>query len=164
MKYITAIFLVFLLLGCKTTETVEIRPETKLESKVAKIENELTKLEKQIENKNEQEETPLNQMEVLPPGLMVQSNKPVMCGEIGEFMTRMYKKYGETPILVGETSVRFPDGTIKMNIVTMLFNSETKSFTFIEQMPIDDRLVCMLASGKITRIKKGLVPSNISFK
>ena len=159
MKYITAIFLVFLLLGCKTTETVETNLETKLEN----IENDLTKLEKQIEKKNE-EKNSSEEMGSFPPGFIVKSAKPIVCGEIGEFMTRMYKSYGEIPVLIGETSTRFQDGRVKLNIVTMLFNLETKSFTFIEQNPIDDRLVCMLASGKITRIKKeGLIPSNINF-
>ena len=103
-------------------------------------------------------------MESVPPGFMVQSNKPIVCGEIGEFMTRMYKSYGEIPVLVGESSTRFQNGRVKINIVTMLFNLETKSFTFIEQNPIDERLVCMLTSGTITRIKKeGLIPSNINF-
>ena len=48
---------------------------------------------------------PLEQMETIPPGLVLKSAKSVFCGEAGELMTNMVKKFEEMPVLLGEVPV-----------------------------------------------------------
>ena len=91
-------------------------------------------------------------METLPPGLIVKSVKPVICGEVAEMMNNFHKRFGEKAVLVAEDQVRLQDGTVRKGMVTMLYNEETQSYTFLEQMPADERLICVLSAGKIIRV------------
>ena len=145
----------FLLVSCQTTQSAETT-QIKSESETQKVVEEKKKEEVIVEN-------PLANMETLPPGLVVKSVKPVICGEIGEMMNNFHKRFGEKPVLAGEEHVRLHDGTVRKGMVTMLYNEETQSFTFLEQMPADERLICVLSAGKIIRvnIKNSAVGSSL---
>jgi hypothetical protein len=60
----------------------------------------------------------------------------------------MYTKYGERPVFLGESKALHP--TTGYNItpmVTITYNDETGSFTVLEQMPLEERLLCILVVG-----------------
>lgn len=157
-KIFISLLSVFLLIGCKTTEDPK---SASLETKLAKIETEINNLEKEIkkeeETKPSETEVVTALPEVLPPGLTIQSMKPVICGETGEIFTRMGRKYGERAVMGGQNPTRMPDGSIRNGLTAMLYNAETKTYTFLEQMPGDDRIMCMLSSGTMMTIRKDLL-------
>ena len=132
MRYIISIFLLSLLLGCQTTETAVPTSKVNLETKVEKLEDKL--------------ENPFAGNEI-PPNITVTSTKPVICGRIDIILTNMQNKFGEVPVFIGKSETASPIGK-DYNIITLTYNQETKTFTFFEQMPLEKRLLCMLASGK----------------
>ena len=127
------------LVGCQTTESAEIgaKPRTEL--------------------KNIQKEFPLGNPfsgAEIPPNQVITSNKPVVCGRMDVILARMEKKFGEVPIMVAKVPAISPGkGEIQV-IATLTYNSKTRSFTFLEQMPADQRIMCILSSGNGILTKK----------
>ena len=119
----------FLIVGCQTTQSSET--ETKLETINKKI---------SIEN-------PFKDNEISPEQL-VTSSKPIVCGRADAILNSVYTKYGEMPVFLGESKARHPTtGDIITPMVTITYNNETGSFTVFEQMPLEERLLCILVVG-----------------
>ena len=119
----------FLIVGCQTTQSSET--ETKLEV----VKNKLTTV------------NPFKNNEILAEQL-VTSSKPVVCGRADAILNNMYTKYGERPIFLGESKALHPTtGNIITPMVTITYNNETGSFTVFEQMPLEERLLCILLVG-----------------
>jgi len=140
-------FLITLLSGCQTTETAVSTSEVNLETKVEKLENKLDKVEKNIKKeKKDYSSNPFAGKEI-PSNTTVTSVKPIVCGRIDVILTTMKNKFGEVPIFVGKSETTTPIGA-HYNMITLTYNKKTETFTFFEQMPLEERLLCMLASGK----------------
>ena len=123
------VFIITFLSGCQTTEVIA---EVNLETKVEKLEDKL--------------ENPFAGNEI-PPNITVTSTKPVICGRIDIILTNMQNKFGEVPVFIGKSETA--STSVKdYNIITLTYNQKTETFTFFEQMPLEKRLLCMLASGK----------------
>jgi len=119
----------FLIVGCQTTQSSET--ETKLEV----VKNKLTTV------------NPFKDNEILAEQL-VTSSKPVVCGRADAILNNMYTKYGERPVFLGESKALHPTtGNIITPMVTITYNNETGSFTVFEQMPLEERLLCILLVG-----------------
>ena len=119
----------FLIVGCQTTQSSDT--ETKLEV----VKNKLTTV------------NPFNNNEILAEQL-VTSSKPVVCGRADAILNNMYTKYGERPVFLGESKALHPTtGNIITPMVTITYNNETGSFTVFEQMPLEERLLCILLVG-----------------
>ena len=69
-------------------------------------------------------------------------------------LARMEKKFGEVPILVGKVSTVTPGKGETQVMATLTYNSKTRSYTFLEQMPADQRIMCILSSGNGILTKK----------
>ena len=126
---------ILLLAACKTTESakLEVVKEAPIEE-TSEVINPLADIE-------------------IPPMQIFSSTKPVMCGRVDSILNQVYEKYGEVPLFVGETEVGQPSNTKSM--ITLTFNDATGTFTFLETMPIEQRLFCVLSSGK-ARLKDNL--------
>ena len=119
----------FLIVGCQTTQSSET--ETKLEV----VKNKLTTV------------NPFKNNEILAEQL-VTSSKPVVCGRADAILNNMYTKYGERPVFLGESKALHPTtGDHIVPMVTITYNNETGSFTVFEQMPLEERLLCILLVG-----------------
>ena len=119
----------FLIVGCQTTQSSET--ETKLEV----VKNKLTTV------------NPFKNNEILAEQL-VTSSKPVVCGRADAILNNMYTKYGERPVFLGESKALHPTtGDYIVPMVTITYNNETGSFTVFEQMPLEERLLCILVVG-----------------
>ena len=129
----------FLIVGCQTIEA-QLPEETKPEEtkSVAKVEKTDT------DNKP----NPLADDEI-PEGILLQSHKPILCGRMDSMLSRVQENYNERPVVFGhaENTSQFTGETIH-TIVTLTYNSETGTYTFFEQLPTDDRIICILSGGK----------------
>ena len=129
MKHLSMLMAMFLIVGCQTTQSSET--ETKLEV----VKNKLTTV------------NPFKNNEILAEQL-VTSSKPVVCGRADAILNNMYTKYGERPVFLGESKALHPTtGNIITPMVTITYNNETGSFTVFEQMPLEERLLCILLVG-----------------
>jgi hypothetical protein len=135
MKKLSIMMVILLLAACKTTESakLEVVKEAPIEE-TSEVINPLADIE-------------------IPPMQIFSSTKPVMCGRVDSILNQVYEKYGEVPLFVGETEVGQPSNTKSM--ITLTFNDATGTFTFLETMPIEQRLFCVLSSGK-ARFKNDL--------
>ena len=135
MKKLSIMMVILLLAACKTTESakLEVVKEAPIEE-TSEVINPLADIE-------------------IPPMQIFSSTKPVMCGRVDSILNQVYEKYGEVPLFVGETEVTQPSNTKAM--ITLTFNDATGTFTFLETMPIEQRLFCVLSSGK-ARLKDNL--------
>ena len=135
MKKLSIMMVILLLAACKTTESakLEVVKEAPIEE-TSEVINPLADIE-------------------IPPMQIFSSTKPVMCGRVDSILNQVYEKYGEVPLFVGETEVGQPSNTKSM--ITLTFNDATGTFTFLETMPIEQRLFCVLSSGK-ARLKDNL--------
>ena len=131
-KYTTILLTMPVLVGCQTTESAEIGTEPQTE---------LQKIQKEdpLGNPFSGRDIPLNQI--------IHSTKPVICGRMDTILARMEKKFGEIPILVGKVSAIIPGKGETQVMATLTYNSKTRSYTFLEQMPAENRLMCILSSG-----------------
>ena len=131
-KYTTILLTMLVLVGCQTTESAEIGTEPQTE---------LQKIQKEdpLGNPFSGRDIPLNQI--------IHSTKPVICGRMDTIDARMEKKFGEIPILVGKVSAIIPGKGETQVMATLTYNSKTRSYTFLEQMPAENRLMCILSSG-----------------
>ena len=127
----------FLIVGCQTTQLPEeTKPEeTKSVAKVEKVDTDNTF-------------NPLAEVEI-PEGILLQSHKPILCGRMDSMLNRVKQNYGETPVVFGhaENTSQMTGETIN-TMITLTHNSETGTYTFFEQLPTDDRIICILSGGK----------------
>ncbi len=132
----------FLIVGCQTTQSAETetKPEVVKEVKV------LPKEKEGPTPKQELTENPFQSVDI-PPNQVVTSTKPVICGRIDIMLTRMQEKFGEVPIFMGKLGVETPRKGEKQVVSTMTYNPVSGSYTFLEQMPNEERLMCILSSG-----------------
>ena len=129
MKHLSVLMAMFLMVGCQTTQTSNT--ETKLET-----------INKKVSIENPFKDKPIES------GQLINSSKPVVCGRADAILTSMYTKYGEMPVFLGESKARQPTtGDIITPMVTITYNNETGSFTVFEQMPLEERLLCILVVG-----------------
>ena len=125
----------FLVVGCQTTQSAETETKPEVVKKVEVLPK------KEVTNFN-----PFANKDI-PPQTVVTSTKPVICGRIDVMLTRMKKKFGEVPVFVGKLGVQNPGEAAKQVVAMMVYNAETGSYTFLEQMPMEERLMCILSSG-----------------
>ena len=133
----------FLVVGCQTTQSAETETEPKVVKKVENLpeQEDLPEQEEQNSIGNPFENMPI------PPGAMVNSVKPVSCGRLDKVMETMQKQYGEKPVFVGKSVSSHPSGEQIKTLATLLFNEDTGSWTFLEQMPTETRFMCLLSGG-----------------
>lgn len=127
----------FLVVGCQTTQSAE----TETVPEVVKEVQQLPK-EEELSKNNPFEKTPI------PPNQVVTSTKPVICGRIDIILSRMEKKFGEVPIMFGKVASTTPNNDEVLVMSTLTYNAETGTYTFLEQMPVEQRLLCILSVGK----------------
>jgi hypothetical protein len=132
----------FLIVGCQTTQSAET--ETKPE--VVKEVNVLPKQKEVVAPKQEVTQNPFQNIDI-PARTVVTSTKPVICGRIDVMVNRMKERFGEVPIFMGKLGVQNPGETAKQVVAMMVYNKDTGSYTFLEQMPNEERLMCILSSG-----------------
>ena len=127
----------FLVVGCQTTPSAE----TETVPEVVKEVQQLPK-EEELSKNNPFEKSPI------PPNQVVTSTKPVICGRIDIILSRMEKKFGEVPIMFGKVAAVTPNNDEVLVMSTLTYNAETGTYTFLEQMPVEQRLLCILSVGK----------------
>ena len=132
----------FLIVGCQTTQSAE----TETMPEVVKEVKALPKEKEVVAHKKEVTKNPFKNVDI-PPQTVVTSTKPVICGRVDVMLTRMKKKFGEVPVFVGKLGVQNPGEAAKQTVAMMVYNAETGSYTFLEQMPMEERLMCILSSG-----------------
>ena len=132
----------FLIVGCQTTQSAETetKPEVVKEVKVLPKEKEVPT------PKQEVTQNPFKNIDI-PARTVVTSTKPVICGRIDVMIGRMKDRFGEVPIFMGKLGTQNPGGAEKQIMSMMVYNSDTGSYTFLEQMPNEERLICILSSG-----------------
>ena len=91
----------------------------------------------------------------IPANQVVTSTKPVVCGRIDTILSRMENVFGEKPVMLGQT----PAKGDTQAMVTMTYNEQTGSYTFLEQLPAEKRLICIISSGQGNIIGKSMVSS-----
>ena len=128
----------FLIVGCQTTQSAET--ETKPE--VVKEVKALPKEKEVLAPKKEVTQNPFKNVDI-PPNQVVTSTKPVVCGRIDTILGRMENVHGEKPVMLGQT----PDKGETQAMVTLTYNEQTGSYTFLEQLPTEKRLICIISSG-----------------
>ena len=138
----------FLVVGCQTTQSAET--ET-----VPEVVKEVQNLPKEKELPEVANNPFKNQ--VILPNAVVTSTKPVICGRIDIILSRMEQKFGEVPVMMGKVGVTNPGESEKQIMSALTYNAKTGSYTFLEQMPLEERLMCILSSGhgKLSGILKG---------
>ena len=129
----------FLIVGCQTTQSAET--ETKPE--VVKEVKALPKEKEVVAPKKEVTKNPFKNVDI-PPNQVVTSTKPVVCGRIDIILGRMENVHGEKPVMLGQT----PDKGETQAMVTLTYNEQTGSYTFLEQLPTEKRLICIISSGR----------------
>ncbi len=142
----------FLVVGCQTTQSAETETEPKV---VEEPQN--------LPEQEEQNSTgfPFENMPV-PPGAMVNSVKPVSCGRIDTIIETMQNQYGEKPVFIGKSISTHPSGEQIKTVATLLFNEDTGSWTFLEQMPTETRFMCLLSGGEGGKTKGLLLKKGTS--
>ena len=129
----------FLIVGCQTTQSAET--ETKPE--VVKEVKALPKEKEVVAPKKEVTKNPFKNVDI-PPNQVVTTAKPVVCGRIDTILGRMENVHGEKPVMLGQT----PDKGETQAMVTLTYNEQTGSYTFLEQLPTEKRLICIISSGR----------------
>ena len=61
------------------------------------------------------------------------------------------KRWGEKPILIGTEETFLEDGAPTEVMISVLVNMTTKTFTVVQQMPLNTQLLCIIGSGKIRK-------------
>ena len=136
----------FLLVGCQTIQSAETETVPEVVKKATVLP------EEEVKNNNGNYFEGID----IPPEQLVTSHKPIICGRIDVMLDRMKTRFGETPLFLGKVGVQ--DGSGAHEIVsTMTYNSKTGSYTFLEQMPSEKRLMCIISSGhgKINNLNLG---------
>ena len=129
----------FLIVGCQTTQSAET--ETKPE--VVKEVKALPKEKEVLAPKKEVTKNPFKNVDI-PPNQVVTTAKPVVCGRIDIILGRMENVHGEKPVMLGQTPAKGDNQAM----VTLTYNEQTGSYTFLEQLPTEKRLICIISSGR----------------
>ena len=137
----------FLIVGCQSTQSAET--ETKPE--VVKEVKALPKEKEVLAPKKEVTKNPFKNVDI-PPNQVVTTAKPVVCGRIDTILGRMESSFGEKPIMIGKA----PSKDNKQVMVTLTYNEQTGSYTFLEQLPAEKRLICIISSGRGKIIGKSM--------
>ena len=137
----------FLIVGCQTTQSAET--ETKPE--VVKEVKALPKEKEVVAPKKEVTKNPFKNVDI-PPNQVVTTAKPVVCGRIDTILGRMENVHGEKPVMLGQT----PDKGETQAMVTLTYNEQTGSYTFLEQLPTEKRLICIISSGRGNLVGKSV--------
>ena len=147
MKHLAAALVVFLLMGCQTTNTVPPKDtsptveelQTKLDAMNEKLES--------IEKKKEVVPTPQKKVEQQPKGpkvpTVITTSKPLMCGDPSSIL-KAITKVGERPLAM------WKDVQTGYNVL-VLYNKETRQSTVLEYIP--GPYVCFLSIGKEVHIE-----------
>ena len=122
-----------ILFGCAAAPTIAYKPSTEQKT-------------------TEEEETEGFQNFEFPPGMILRTAKPLICGEIGTTLTGIANDYKEKIVMSARQDIKMEDGSIMRTLVMMLFNNATKSYTILETLPKNESVVCILASGKVEKI------------
>jgi len=141
MKHLAAALVVFLLMGCQTTNTVPPKDtsptveelQTKLDAMNEKLES--------IEKKKEVVPTPQKKVEQQPKGpkvpTVITTSKPLMCGDPSSIL-KAITKVGERPLAM------WKDAQHGYNVI-MLYNKAKKTLTILEYIP--GPYACFLSVG-----------------
>ena len=130
----------FLIVGCQTTQLPE---ETKPEE-----ENLVVNAEKSDEQQAlEDVLNPFENVENIPPNTVVTSHKPIICGRMDIMLNNAFKLHGEVPVIYGSAENISITGEKVSTLMTVTHNAETGTYTFFEQLPTEERLLCMLSGG-----------------
>ena len=132
----------FLIVGCQTIEA-QLPEETKPEETNVVVNTEevdTTTLDELL--------NPFADVEIIPEDMTVTSQKPILCGRMDTMLNRVHEKYGEVPVAFGQSENVSITGEMISTMMTMTHNPDTGSYTFFEQLPTEERLVCMLSGGK----------------
>jgi len=146
MKYITILLTTLVLVGCQTTQKAET--ETKSIKEIEQLSEEKTLPKEEALN-------PFKNRDI-PDSAIITSTKPVICGRIDVILARMEERFGETPILAGKVAAVTPGKGESQVMSVLTYNAKTGSYTFLEQMPAEERLMCILSSGH-GKLNKNLV-------
>tara|TARA_Y100001963_G_scaffold27279_1_gene37176 strand:- start:202 stop:690 length:489 start_codon:yes stop_codon:yes gene_type:complete len=99
-----------------------------------------------------------------PPGMMVQTSKPIICQVGMATVENLQKQFGEQPFILAFEPLLTEAG--QMNVpLSMWINTETGSFTIVQQLPNpkEQPMMCILSSGTIGKINTILL-QKILFK
>ena len=129
-------------MGCQTTQKAEAENNPNLPKEVEPL------LKSEDINPFEDRD--------IPDGTIITSSKPIICGRIDTILARMEKRFGETPILAGKVAAVTPGKGESQVMSVLTYNAKTGSYTFLEQMPAEERLMCILSSGH-GKLNKNLV-------
>ena len=142
MKFITILLISLVLVGCQTTQKAEAENTPNLPKEGEPL------LKSEDINPFEDRD--------IPDGTIITSSKPIICGRIDTILARMEKRFGETPILAGKVAAVTPGKGESQVMSVLTYNAKTGSYTFLEQMPAEERLMCILSSGH-GKLNKNLV-------
>jgi hypothetical protein len=142
MKFIIMALISLVLMGCQTTQKAVAESNAQSPKQVEPL----------IKDKDL---NPFKDREI-PDNQIITSNKPVICGNLDTMLTKMAKEFGENLIFIGSVTVVIKGKGESKVLSALTYNSETGSYTFFEQMPADQRIICILSSGK-GKINKNLI-------
>ena len=131
----------FLIVGCQTTQLPEV--ETKPEEKelVVNVEEQNKQAPNDVLN-------PFADVEKIPKDMAITSQKPIICGRMDTMLNNVFTRYGEVPVVFGHADNNSITGEMVKSVITMTHNSETGTYSFFEQLPIDERFLCLLSGGE----------------
>ena len=152
MKYPIILLCLLSITGCNTTQSAQI--ETKQPVAETPVKEETPRKEPLRKNPDPNE-NPFHGLDI-NPNQVVNSGKPVSCGRIDIVLGNMEKKYGEVPIVMGDAEFHTGPGQKAIIKSVLTYNPKTGTYTFLEQMPMERRLICILSSGtaKLIPLKK----------
>jgi hypothetical protein len=121
--------------------------------------DELDKLEEQLK-KEEVPEVPMTR----PEGMIVYSHKPIQCQVGMTTVENLQKQFGEQPFILAFEPLLTEAGKINVPL-SMWINTDTGSFTIVQQLPNpkEQPMMCILSSGTIGKINTTLL-QKIMFK
>ena len=131
----------FLIVGCQTTQLPEV--ETKPEEKNLVVNAEKSEEQQGLEDVL----NPFANVENIPPNTVVTSQKPIICGRMDTMLNNAFEMHGEVPVIFGESENISITGEKISSLMTVTHNAETGTYTLFEQLPTEERLLCMLSGG-----------------
>ena len=131
----------FLIVGCQTTQLPEV--ETKPEEKNLVVNAEKSDEQQALEDVI----NPFSNVENIPPNTVVTSQKPIICGRVDTMLNNAFEMHGEVPVIYGEAENISITGEKVSTLMTVTHNAETGTYTLFEQLPTEERLLCMLSGG-----------------
>ena len=139
----------FLIVGCQTTQLPEV--ETKPEEKNLVVNAEKSEEQQGLEDVL----NPFANVENIPPNTVVTSQKPIICGRVDTMLNNAFEMHGEVPVIYGKAENISITGEKVSTLMTVTHNAETGTYTLFEQLPTEERLLCMLSGGTAEIKSKG---------